>query len=52
MQSYCLQIDEEGREKTAHIRDGFPVAMYETHPRRYQLAIPSGTGIGRYSFAG
>ena len=37
MQSYCLQIDEEGREKTAHIRDGFPVAMYETHPRRYPI---------------
>ena len=37
MQSYCLQIDEAGREKTAHIRDGFPVAMYETHPRRYPI---------------
>ncbi len=37
MQSYCLQTDKAGREKTVHIRDGFPVAMYETHPMRYPI---------------
>ena len=36
--------------KNRHIRDGFPVAMYETTPDGIQLAIPSGIGIGRYEF--